>query len=94
LSRLAIFSSYTFLIFSICSLTGVDTTIAYVLGIGVGMALGGETQSKSEGEDGMRGEERGNGSFQSAFNNSSQIQTFFLHVKQKLLVSNLYMQLC
>jgi hypothetical protein len=71
LSRLAIFSSYTFLIFSTYSLTGVDTA-AYVLSIGVEMALGGETQSKSEGEDDM-GKKEGNGSLQSAFNNSLQI---------------------
>jgi hypothetical protein len=38
--------------------------------------------------------EKGSGCSQSAFNKSSQIHTFFSHVKQRLFVSKLHMQSC
>jgi hypothetical protein len=45
----------------------------------------GVTMSKLEDDEGIEGEvggKKGNGCFQSAFTNSSQIQSFFSHVKQ------------
>jgi hypothetical protein len=67
------------------------TTTAYVLGNGAGMALERVMISKSESDDGMESEED-RGFPQSVFNSSSQIQTFFSHVKQRPFVSNLQTQ--
>jgi hypothetical protein len=60
LSKFAIFSSYTFLIFLTCSLTSVETTVAYILESGAEMAFNSETQSKSEDKDDIE-EKEGNG---------------------------------
>jgi hypothetical protein len=80
LSSLAIFSLYTFLIFSTCSLTGVATTAAYVLeesGPVIGFSGMTMLMSKSEGDDGMgwgaESEKLGRGHFQSFFMKSSHI---------------------
>jgi hypothetical protein len=85
LSRFAIFLSYTFLIFSTYSLTSVATTVVYVLVVSTVIAFSGETQSKSEDEDSIGGKEEDNDCSQLALTNSSQIKTFFLHIKQQHL---------
>jgi hypothetical protein len=72
----------------------VEVIIAvYVLGDRVEMALEEVIISKSEGDNGMRSE-KDRGCSQLVVNSSSQIQTFFSHVKQRVFVSNLQTQSC